>query len=69
MTIVELADRRVSVVAIDGDHQLGGADWDEKIVLCLYDKFLAGAPGADDPLDDCEAAQTLLLPPSRPSVS
>ena len=61
VTIVELADRRVSVVAIDGDHQLGGADWDEKIVLFLCDRFLAEHPDADDPLDDGEAAQALLL--------
>jgi molecular chaperone DnaK len=61
VTIVELADRRVSVVAIDGDHQLGGADWDEKIVLFLADRFLTAHPDADDPLDDGEAAQALLL--------
>lgn len=29
VTIVELAQRRLAVVAIDGDHALGGADWDE----------------------------------------
>ncbi|WP_250292384.1 Hsp70 family protein [Frankia sp. CiP1_Cm_nod1] len=61
VTVVELADRRVSVVAVDGDHQLGGADWDEKIVLYLSRQFLDAHPGAEDPLDDSEAAQALLL--------
>ncbi|MEX5632225.1 Hsp70 family protein [Parafrankia sp. FMc2] len=65
VTIVELADRRVSVVATDGDHQLGGADWDEKIVLFLTDRFLAAHPGAEDPLDDGEAAQVLQLAAER----
>ncbi len=65
VTVVELADRRVSVVAIDGDHQLGGADWDEKVVLLLGDRFLAEHPDAPDPLDDGGAAQTLLLAAER----
>jgi molecular chaperone DnaK (HSP70) len=55
----------VSVVAVDGDHQLGGADWDEKVVLFLSDRFLAAHPDAGDPLDDGEAAQALLLAAER----
>ena len=35
MTVVELAERRVAVVSIDGDHELGGADWDEKLAVHL----------------------------------
>ncbi|WP_462202576.1 Hsp70 family protein [Frankia sp. CcWB3] len=65
VTVVELADRRVSVVAIDGDHQLGGADWDEKVVLFLCDRFLAAHPGARDPLDGGETAQALALAAER----
>jgi molecular chaperone DnaK (HSP70) len=61
VTVVELADRRVSVVSIDGDHQLGGADWDEKIVLFLADRFTAAHPELDDPLDDGAAVQALTL--------
>ncbi|MCK9896738.1 Hsp70 family protein [Frankia sp. AgB32] len=65
VTVVELADRRVSVVAIDGDHQLGGADWDEKVVLLLGDRFLAEHPDAPDPLDSGGSAQALLLAAER----
>jgi molecular chaperone DnaK (HSP70) len=61
VTVVELADRRVSVVAIDGDHQLGGADWDEKVVLYLADRFLAAHPDRGDPLDSGASSQALLL--------
>ncbi|WP_307875120.1 Hsp70 family protein [Frankia nepalensis] len=61
VTIVELADRRVSVVAIDGDHQLGGADWDEKLVLHLADAFAAAHPELPDLLDDGASAQALAL--------
>ncbi|CAO5148813.1 Molecular chaperone [Frankia sp. AiPs1] len=65
VTVVELAGRRVSVVAVDGDHQLGGADWDEKLVVLLGDRFLAEHPGAADPLDSGQAAQALLLAAER----
>ncbi|MBX6388464.1 MAG: Hsp70 family protein [Frankia sp.] len=65
VTIVELADRRVSVVAIDGDHELGGADWDEKLVLHLADRFAAAHPGLPAPLDDGEATQALQLAAER----
>jgi molecular chaperone DnaK (HSP70) len=41
------------------------ADWDEKIVLFLCDRFLSTHPDAGDPLDDGEAAQVLLLAAER----
>ena len=51
-TVIELADRRISVLAVEGDHQLGGADWDERIALHLSRRFCADNPDAEDPLDD-----------------
>jgi molecular chaperone DnaK len=65
VTVVELADRRLSVVAIDGDHELGGADWDEKVALHLAAAFLAAHPDAEDPLDDSGGAQALVLAAER----
>ncbi|WP_242424786.1 Hsp70 family protein, partial [Frankia sp. EI5c] len=41
------------------------ADWDEKIVLFLTDRFLSAHPEAADPLDDGEAAQVLQLAAER----
>ena len=55
----------MAVVAIDGDHELGGADWDEKLALHLSHAFTAAHPHAEDPLDDGEGAQALLLAAER----
>jgi molecular chaperone DnaK (HSP70) len=65
VTVIELADRRISVLAVEGDHQLGGADWDERLALHLSREFCAQNPGAEDPLDDSAGAQALVLAAER----
>lgn len=65
VTVVELADRRLAVVAIDGDHELGGADWDEKLAVHLSRAFCAQHPDAEDPLDDGAGTQALVLAAER----
>jgi len=64
-TVIELADRRISVLAVEGDHQLGGTDWDERIALYLSRRFCEDNPGAEDPLDDSAGAQALVLAAGR----
>ena len=64
-TVIELADRRISVLAVEGDHQLGGADWDERIALYLSQQFCATNPDAEDPLDDSAGSQMLVLAAER----
>jgi molecular chaperone DnaK len=67
-TVIRLADRPgagertgsvISVVATDGDHALGGADWDDRLAAHLAAQFLGECPGAEDPLDDSYGAQDL----------
>lgn len=60
-TVIELADRRISVLAVEGDHQLGGADWDERLALYLSQQFCIANPDAEDPLDDSVGSQLLVL--------
>ncbi|WP_405491965.1 Hsp70 family protein [Nocardia sp. NBC_00511] len=60
-TVIELSDRRIAVLAVEGDHQLGGADWDERIALYLSQQFCADNPDAEDPLDDSVGSQLLVL--------
>ncbi|MEV4234959.1 MULTISPECIES: Hsp70 family protein [unclassified Nocardia] len=64
-TVIELADRRISVLAVEGDHQLGGADWDERIALYLSQKFCEANPDAEDPLDDSAGSQMVVLAAER----
>jgi molecular chaperone DnaK len=64
-TVIELADRRISVLAVEGDHQLGGADWDERVALHLARRFGDAHPDAEDPLDDSAGAQALVLAAER----
>jgi molecular chaperone DnaK (HSP70) len=65
VTVVELAERRVAVVSLDGDHELGGADWDEKLAVHLAHAFTAAHPDAEDPLDDSAGAQAVVLAAER----
>lgn len=61
ITVIQLAERSITVVATDGDHELGGADWDDRLAQYLSSKFLEQAPdGTEDPLDDSYGAQDLI---------
>ncbi len=60
VTVIKLSQKRIQVVATDGDHELGGADWDDRLASHLSDRFRAENPGAEDPLDDSYGAQDLI---------
>lgn len=51
----------IRVAATGGDHRLGGALWDERLVNLLAKKFLEEVPDAVDPLDDPIATADLRL--------
>jgi len=59
-TVIRLEEGRITVVATDGDHELGGADWDDRLAEHLARAFVAQCPDAGDPLDDSYGAQDLL---------
>ncbi|MFD0535875.1 Hsp70 family protein [Actinomadura luteofluorescens] len=58
-TIIALREGHIEVVCTDGDHELGGADWDARLVEHLAERFRAEHPGAGDPLDDRQTEQQL----------
>jgi molecular chaperone DnaK (HSP70) len=59
-TVIKLSAGAITVVATDGDHELGGADWDSELVRYLAQQFAEAQPDAGDPLDDVYDEQELL---------
>jgi len=39
VTVIEILGDRIEVKATNGDHQLGGTDWDETLIRYVADKF------------------------------
>jgi molecular chaperone DnaK len=58
-TVIRLSAGRIDVVATDGDHELGGADWDDRVADHLARAFVERCPDAGDPLDDSYGVQDL----------
>ncbi len=59
-TVIRLDDHDIQVVCTDGDHHLGGADWDNKIIEFLLGGFTDQNPGLDpDPGGDEQFMQEL----------
>lgn len=58
-TVIALRGGDISVVCTDGDHELGGADWDDRLVEYLAERFTEEHPDAGDPLDDKHTEQQL----------
>lgn len=46
-TVIKLTGSDIRVVCTDGDHELGGADWDEAIATFLLNQFLEENPDSD----------------------
>ncbi|MCO5993278.1 Hsp70 family protein [Actinoallomurus rhizosphaericola] len=58
-TVITLRGGDISVVCTDGDHELGGADWDARLVEYLAGRFAQEHPDVGDPLDDKHTEQQL----------
>lgn len=46
-TVIRVEDNDVRVVCTDGDHRLGGADWDDKLTDHLLERFTTEYPDFD----------------------
>jgi molecular chaperone DnaK len=57
VTVVRLAQQRFETVAIEGDFQLGGKDWDDRIVDYVARKFVE--KHGSDPRHDPQSLATL----------
>jgi molecular chaperone DnaK (HSP70) len=65
ITMIEIKDRLIRVICTGGDHRLGGALWDEAIVMHLAESFKQQTGESSDPLDDPEVLNDLFLQAER----
>jgi molecular chaperone DnaK (HSP70) len=65
VTMIEIKDRLIRVICTGGDHRLGGALWDEAVVVHLADDFKAQTGLDNDPMDDPEVLNDLFLQSER----
>lgn len=65
VTMIEIKDRLIRVICTGGDHRLGGALWDEAVVLSLAEQFKEQTAEESDPLDDPEVLNDLFLQAER----
>lgn len=59
VTILRIHSQGVDVLHSDGDHRLGGADWDNRLESLLAGKFMEACPSADNPQDDVDSRYEL----------
>ena len=57
VTVMEIAGREMNILATNGDHRLGGKDWDDRIIVHLAERF-EGEHG-ENPLQELSAYQEL----------
>ncbi len=61
VTMIQVRKGNIEVVCTDGDHRLGGKDWDDAMTQLLIRKFQDESANFDDLLSIPEATQDLML--------
>ncbi|RKU29337.1 hypothetical protein C6497_06445 [Candidatus Poribacteria bacterium] len=59
VTIMQVSDSEIQMLATNGDHRLGGKDWDDKIITYVAEMF--EIEHGENPLDDLHTYQDLQL--------
>jgi molecular chaperone DnaK len=59
VTMIEIKDGSVTVIATGGDHDLGGRNWDELVVSYLAQEWMRETGSVDDPVENTETLQDL----------
>lgn len=58
-TVMKTSTESIDVIVVDGNQGLGGADWDQRLIEHLAEKFSAQAGIEDDPMEDDAFVQKL----------
>lgn len=59
VAMVAIKSNEIECVAVDGDLNLGGRNWDDMVLNYLADQWKQETGSQDDPMDDPETAQDL----------
>jgi molecular chaperone DnaK (HSP70) len=60
VTMIEIKGGNTQVIYTDGNHTLGGKDWDDRLVNYLAEQFISQFPDKGDPRDDPESLQAII---------
>lgn len=61
ITMIQIIGGNLTVICTDGDHYLGGRNWDEAIVTYLAQQWQEQTNSSEDPLDSPETQQDLFV--------
>ncbi len=61
VTMIDIQARSIDVICTGGDHNLGGKDWDDRIVAHLVQEFQAATQTNEDILEDPDTWQDLQI--------
>lgn len=65
ITMIDIQHESIEVIGTGGDHNLGGKDWDDRIVAYLVQEFQTKTGRDEDILEDPDTCQDLLLSAER----
>ncbi|GIJ48327.1 molecular chaperone DnaK [Virgisporangium aliadipatigenens] len=58
-TVIRIAAKSIEVLCTDGDQELGGVDWDDRLTEYVLEEFISKAAPDDDPREDRQFIQDL----------
>lgn len=65
ITMINIKPGEIHVVCTGGDHNLGGKDWDDRVLMYLADAYQTETGTPDNILEDAETLQELSLAAER----
>ncbi len=65
ITMINIKPGEIRVICTGGDKDLGGKDWDDRLLMYLADTYQAETGTPDSILDDAETLQELMLSAER----
>ncbi|MDO5309907.1 MAG: Hsp70 family protein [Planctomycetia bacterium] len=61
VTVMRFSPNSIEAICTDGDHRLGGKDWDDRLVTHVAQKFCEATGCTNSPLEDPESQAQLFL--------